>query len=61
MKKKNLGLVVFNDISKKGAGFESDHNEISVINRKGKIVFQGKGTKNELASDVFDAIERILK
>jgi phosphopantothenoylcysteine decarboxylase / phosphopantothenate---cysteine ligase len=57
MKKKNLWLMVFNDISKKGAGFDSDNNEISVINRKGKIVFKGKGSKKELAASVFDAIE----
>lgn len=59
IKTKNLDLVVFNDISKKGSGFESDENEITVINKKGRVVFSGKGTKQNLAAAVLDAVEEV--
>jgi len=58
MKRKKIDIMVVNDISKKEAGFESDFNEITIINRRGRAVFSGKGTKEELASRVFDVIEK---
>jgi phosphopantothenoylcysteine decarboxylase/phosphopantothenate--cysteine ligase len=54
---KNLDLIVYNDISKKGLGFESDENEITVIDKRGREVFSGKGTKQDLARFIIDAIE----
>jgi phosphopantothenoylcysteine decarboxylase / phosphopantothenate---cysteine ligase len=58
MRAKNLEMMIFNDISKKGMGFESDNNEITIINKKGMELFRGKGTKKELAASIFDLIER---
>lgn len=57
MRAKNLDMMIFNDIGKKGAGFESDSNEITVINTKGMEIFSGKGTKQELAAKILDAVE----
>jgi phosphopantothenoylcysteine synthetase/decarboxylase len=53
-------MIVFNDVSKKGLGFGSDYNEITMINRKGRAVFSGKGTKQKLALDIMDAVEEAL-
>jgi len=53
-------LTVFNDVSKPGAGFGTDTNEITVLNKKGKIVFEGKGTKEELAIKIMDNVEKII-
>ncbi len=61
MKKKNLDLIVFNDITKPGAGFESDNNSIEIILKSGKTVFKGGGSKEALATKIIDAVEGILK
>jgi phosphopantothenoylcysteine decarboxylase/phosphopantothenate--cysteine ligase len=60
LKNKNLDLIIFNDISKKDTGFGSDINEIKILNKKGKILFSGKDTKENLASCILDTIEQIL-
>jgi phosphopantothenoylcysteine decarboxylase/phosphopantothenate--cysteine ligase len=52
IKSKNLDLLVFNDISKKGSGFASDTNEITVISKTGRKVFQGYGLKEALAREI---------
>ena len=37
MKDKNCDLIFANDVSKKGIGFNSDYNKVSVIDNKGKF------------------------
>ena len=49
IKSKNLDMIVYNDISKEGAGFGSDNNEIKVIDKKGKVLFEGTDSKENLA------------
>ncbi|HPN63870.1 MAG TPA: bifunctional phosphopantothenoylcysteine decarboxylase/phosphopantothenate--cysteine ligase CoaBC [Candidatus Goldiibacteriota bacterium] len=56
MIRKKLDMTVFNDISKEGRGFESDDNQISIFAGKGRKVFTGSGTKQELASEIIDNI-----
>ena len=34
MNNKNFDLIVANDVSKEGAGFKSDTNIVSIINRE---------------------------
>jgi phosphopantothenoylcysteine decarboxylase/phosphopantothenate--cysteine ligase len=53
---KNLDLIVFNDISKKDAGFNSDNNEITVISSAGKTLYAGRGQKKELAAVIIGLI-----
>jgi len=60
IKKKNLDLVVFNDVSKKSGGFESDNNSIIIIDSRGRAVFKGKGAKEKLAAVIFDKIEKLM-
>ncbi|MBP7792041.1 MAG: bifunctional phosphopantothenoylcysteine decarboxylase/phosphopantothenate--cysteine ligase CoaBC [Candidatus Goldbacteria bacterium] len=60
IKNKNLDMIVFNDVSKKGMGFNSDVNEIKILDKKGKILFSGKGTKENLAMQIMDRIEGFL-
>ncbi|MEW6455311.1 MAG: bifunctional phosphopantothenoylcysteine decarboxylase/phosphopantothenate--cysteine ligase CoaBC [Acidobacteriota bacterium] len=58
---KNLDFIVLNDITKKGIGFGSDFNEISIIHRNGRILKSGRKTKREIASLIIDEIEKIIK
>lgn len=57
LKKKNLDFIVVNDITEKDYGFESDNNKILILNKKGKIVFKGGGTKESLAEKILNCIE----
>ena len=44
MRKKNCDLIIANDVSKKGKGFNSDYNEVSIIDSDGntKIIKKNK-------------------
>jgi phosphopantothenoylcysteine decarboxylase/phosphopantothenate--cysteine ligase len=53
MQKKNMDMIVFNDVSEPGAGFEVDTNEVVIIDRKGKIA-TGILSKNSIADTVLD-------
>ena len=57
LRSKNLDFIVFNDVTKKGAGFNSDNNEITVISAGGKVVYEGGGPKKELAEVIIDIAE----
>jgi phosphopantothenoylcysteine decarboxylase / phosphopantothenate---cysteine ligase len=37
MKKKNMDMIVFNDVSEPGAGFEEDTNRVVIIDKKGRL------------------------
>jgi len=37
MKKKNMDMIVFNDVSEPGAGFEGDTNRVVIIDKKGRL------------------------
>ncbi len=48
-------LIVANDVSRKGAGFGADTNEVLIISRKG-AVGKIKGKKREIARRIFDLL-----
>jgi len=58
LEKKNLDLIVANDVTKEGAGFNTDTNIAALITRKG-IVERPLQSKRELAEDILDAILEI--
>jgi phosphopantothenoylcysteine decarboxylase/phosphopantothenate--cysteine ligase len=60
MERKNLDLVVANDITKKGAGFNSDTNIASIITREGSLDLPLM-PKRELADVIFDEILKLRK
>lgn len=53
--KKNLDLIVANDVSKPGAGFNVDTNIATLITRSGMTEYPLR-TKSELADDILDKI-----
>lgn len=58
IKKKNLDLIVANDISKKEAGFKAETNIVALITKEGTIQEYPKMTKRELSKVIIDrAIE----
>ena len=56
-REKNLDMIVANDITKKGVGFGSDYNQVTLVFPDGKTVRSGKRTKAEISATVLDEIE----
>ena len=52
MKNKNCDLIFANDVSKKGIGFNSDYNKISVVDQKGNIKIIPKNKKSFIANKI---------
>ena len=59
--KKNLDLIVANDVSKEGIGFGSDNNEVMIIDRSGNARQVPFLPKDEIAHIILDAVKRVIK
>jgi len=58
--KKNFDFIVCNDISAQGAGFKSDTNIVSIIDKKGDINCYEKMLKTTLADIILDKVVTLL-
>ena len=56
MRKKNCDLIVANNVSKKDRGFNSDYNEVSILDNNGNIRLIKKNKKSIIASKIADII-----
>ncbi|MDN5331106.1 MAG: phosphopantothenoylcysteine decarboxylase / phosphopantothenate---cysteine ligase [Tepidanaerobacteraceae bacterium] len=61
LNKKNLDLIVVNDVSAEGAGFEVDTNIVRIYYKDGSAEELPKMTKKELAHVILDRVVRLLK
>ena len=61
LKRKNLDLVVANDITKDGIGFGSDENEVIIVSAYGRAKHVPKLSKEEVAHVILDAVKRVIK
>jgi phosphopantothenoylcysteine decarboxylase / phosphopantothenate---cysteine ligase len=61
LKRKNLDLVVANDVTKQGIGFGSDENEVTIIGARGRAKHVPKLSKEEVAHVILDAVKRVIK
>lgn len=60
LKEKNLDLIVANDVSVEGVGFESDFNQVSIIHPDGRMIKTGKKSKLEISKIILDEVEEII-
>lgn len=60
LESKHLDLIVANDVTKPGAGFGSDENAATLIDRNGLVIEFPLKSKRELAGDILDAAHRLL-
>jgi phosphopantothenoylcysteine decarboxylase / phosphopantothenate---cysteine ligase len=60
LRKKNLDLIVLNSLNDKGAGFGSETNKITIINKEEKAKSFDIKTKSEVAVDIFNEIIPLL-
>jgi len=60
LKKKNLDFIVLNSLNDKGAGFKTDTNKITIIDRSlQKSTFELKD-KNEVAADICNKLAELI-
>ena len=57
---KNLDLVVYNDVSAPGIGFDSTENEVTLVTRAGERQLR-RAPKAEIAAGIVDEIGRLLE
>ncbi len=61
LRKKNLDFIVLNSLQDKGAGFQTDTNKIEIIDSKGTIEKFSLKSKKDVANDIIDKLEIVLK
>jgi len=61
MDKKGLDIVVANDITKAGAGFNTDTNIATIITKSGSEIDLPKMTKRELADRLLDEVVKLIR
>jgi len=61
LKKKNLDMIVANDVAKAGIGFGSDNNEVMIIEKSGKAKQVPLLSKEEIANIILDSVKKALK
>lgn len=60
LKEKSLDLIVANDITAAGSGFGSDHNRVSIIDRRGKVEDLPLQLKSAVADRILDRVVSLL-
>jgi len=60
LKKKKLDLIVANDVSEEGVGFDAEDNRVSLFFPDGHAVHSDKKSKLEISRIILDEIEGIL-
>ncbi len=61
LEKKNLDLIVANDISDPASGFGTDTNQVTIISRDGKPETLPLLPKSEVAAKIMDRVGKMLK
>lgn len=60
LERKNLDLIVLNSLKEKGAGFMTDTNKVTIIDRDLHETVYPLKSKREVASDIANEVERLL-
>lgn len=60
LRKKNLDLIVANNLMQSGSGFGWDTNVVKIIDRSGAVSELPQLSKEQVADHVWDRIERII-
>ncbi|MFA6002049.1 MAG: bifunctional phosphopantothenoylcysteine decarboxylase/phosphopantothenate--cysteine ligase CoaBC [Thermoleophilia bacterium] len=61
LEEKNLGMIVFNDVSRPDIGFESEENEITILTPDRNDEFVEKATKLECAHRILDKVRESIR
>lgn len=58
LERKGLDAIVVNDVSDESIGFDTEHNEVTVIERDGELLVP-RASKSEVAAAVLDRLEAL--
>jgi phosphopantothenoylcysteine decarboxylase / phosphopantothenate---cysteine ligase len=58
--RKNVDLVVYNDVSRTDIGFDTTDNEVTLVSGVIPARTLGKAPKDEIAAAILDEVERLL-
>ena len=61
LKSKNLDLIVANDVTQEGAGFASDTNIVTLLDRTGRVEPLSQMSKEAVAHAVYDRLLEMMK
>jgi phosphopantothenoylcysteine decarboxylase / phosphopantothenate---cysteine ligase len=61
LKNKNLDLIVLNSLQDQGAGFNHDTNKVTFIHRNEKMTQSNLKSKKEIADELVNIIDELLK
>ncbi|MEA3465437.1 MAG: bifunctional phosphopantothenoylcysteine decarboxylase/phosphopantothenate--cysteine ligase CoaBC [Thermodesulfobacteriota bacterium] len=61
LKRKNLDLIVANDITQSGAGFDVDTNIVKLLHADGRVEELPQLSKDEVAHQLLDRVVELLK
>jgi phosphopantothenoylcysteine decarboxylase/phosphopantothenate--cysteine ligase len=57
---KGVDLMVANDVSAPGVGFDHDTNQVTIFGADGSVVPVGLGTKHAVADAILDRVNALL-
>jgi phosphopantothenoylcysteine decarboxylase/phosphopantothenate--cysteine ligase len=57
--RKHLDLIVYNDVGAEGVGFDSEDNEVVIVSAGGRRSVP-RASKNAIAAEVLDEVEKVL-
>ncbi|MDP2884318.1 MAG: bifunctional phosphopantothenoylcysteine decarboxylase/phosphopantothenate--cysteine ligase CoaBC [Ignavibacteria bacterium] len=60
LKNKNLDLIVLNSLKDKGAGFGSDTNVVTIVDKKGKVEKLPLMSKFDVANEILNRLKKLL-
>jgi phosphopantothenoylcysteine decarboxylase / phosphopantothenate---cysteine ligase len=57
--RKNVDAIVFNDVAREDVGFDATDNEVTLVSSGGERTY-AKASKDEIAAQILDEVERLL-
>ena len=61
LKRKDLDLIVANNVAEQGIGFGSEQNEVTIIDRSGATKQVPRMSKDEIANIILDSVKKLIK
>ncbi len=61
LKRKDLDLIIANNVAQAGIGFGSEQNEVTIIDRSGATKQVPRLSKDEIANIILDSVKKLIK
>ena len=61
LKRKDLDMIIANNVAEQGIGFGSEQNEVTIIDRSGTAKKVPRMSKEEVANIILDSVKKLIK